>query len=57
MRLPEMSTLAVAQHCGPAAVVMALSTFASTAKQEDARLALRGPDVRRGMGPPGVGRG
>jgi hypothetical protein len=42
-------------NCGPAAVVMALSTFGVDANQEDARLALRGPDVRRGMGPQGVG--
>ena len=41
-------------NCGPAAVVMALSTFGITADQEAARLALRGPDVRRGMGPQGV---
>lgn len=38
-------------NCGPAAVVMALSTFNIDADQEVARLALRGPDVRRGMGP------
>lgn len=38
-------------NCGPAAVVMALSTFGIQADQEEARLALRGPDVRRGMGP------
>lgn len=38
-------------NCGPAAVVMALSTFGIEADQEEARLALRGPDVRRGMGP------
>ncbi|MEA2661982.1 MAG: hypothetical protein QOH08_1554 [Chloroflexota bacterium] len=38
-------------NCGPAAVVMALSTLGVTADQEEARLALRGPDVRRGMGP------
>lgn len=38
-------------NCGPAAVVMALSTFGVDASQEVARLALRGPDVRRGMGP------
>ena len=38
-------------NCGPAAVVMALSTFSIEADQEVARLALRGPDVRRGMGP------
>ena len=38
-------------NCGPAAVVMALSTFGIEADQEVARLALRGPDVRRGMGP------
>ena len=42
-------------NCGPAAVVMALSTFGVDANQETARLALRGPDVRRGMGPQGVG--
>src|SRR5207245_1535070 len=41
-------------NCGPASVVMALSTFGITADQETARLALRGPDVRRGMGPQGV---
>src|SRR5438309_166827 len=41
-------------NCGPAAVVMALSTFGISADQETARLALRGPDVRRGMGPQGV---
>jgi hypothetical protein len=38
-------------NCGPAAVVMALSTFGIDASQEVARLALRGTDVRRGMGP------
>lgn len=38
-------------NCGPAAVVMALSTFGISASQETARLALRGPDVNRGMGP------
>ena len=42
-------------NCGPAAVVMALSTLGVDANQEAARLALRGPDVRRGMGPQGVG--
>lgn len=42
-------------NCGPAAVVMALSTLGVDANQETARLALRGPDVRRGMGPQGVG--
>jgi hypothetical protein len=42
-------------NCGPAAVVMALSTFGVDVSQEVARLALRGPDVRRGMGPQGVG--
>jgi hypothetical protein len=41
-------------NCGPAAVVMALSTLGVDASQEIARLALRGPDVRRGMGPQGV---
>ena len=38
-------------NCGPAAVVMALSTFGINASQEIARLALRGPDINRGMGP------
>ena len=38
-------------NCGPAAVVMALSTLGIEADQEEARLALRGADVRRGMGP------
>ena len=42
-------------NCGPAAVVMALSTFDIDQNQEVARLALRGPDERRGMGPQGVG--
>lgn len=41
-------------NCGPASVVMALSTLGVDADQEEARLALRGPDVRRGMGPGGV---
>jgi len=41
-------------NCGPAAVVMALSTLGVDADQETARLALRGADVRRGMGPGGV---
>ena len=38
-------------NCGPASVVMALSLFGIEADQEVARLALRGPDLRRGMGP------
>ena len=42
-------------NCGPAAVVMALSTMGIDQNQEVARLALRGPDERRGMGPQGVG--
>jgi hypothetical protein len=42
-------------NCGPAAVVMALSTVGVDVNQETARLALRGTDVRRGMGPQGVG--
>lgn len=41
-------------NCGPAAVVMALSTLGIDESQEVARLALRGPDVARGMGPGGV---
>jgi hypothetical protein len=42
-------------NCGPAAVVMALSALGVDVNQETARLALRGTDVRRGMGPQGVG--
>lgn len=38
-------------NCGPAAVVMALSTMNISESQEVARLALRGPDQNRGMGP------
>ena len=38
-------------NCGPASVVMLLSTFGIDADQETARLALRGPDWRRGMSP------
>jgi len=38
-------------NCGPAAVVMALSTMGISESQEVARLALRGPDQNRGMGP------
>lgn len=38
-------------NCGPAAVVMALSSFGISVSQEVARLALRGPDINRGMGP------
>ena len=38
-------------NCGPAAVVMALSTMGISESQEVARLALRGPDESRGMGP------
>ncbi len=41
-------------NCGPASVVMALSTLGVETDQETARLALRGPDVRRGMSPVGV---
>jgi len=41
-------------NCGPASVVMVLSTFGISADQEAARLALRGPDWRRGMSPVGV---
>jgi hypothetical protein len=42
-------------NCGPAAVVMALSTLGVDVNQETARLALRGTNVLRGMGPQGVG--
>ena len=41
-------------NCGPAAVVMALSTFGVDVDQETARIPLRGTDIRRGMGPQGV---
>ena len=36
-------------NCGPASVVMALSNLGIDVTQEVARLALRGPDVSRGM--------
>ncbi len=36
-------------NCGPASVVMALSTLGLDVPQEEARLALRGEDIRRGM--------
>jgi len=42
-------------NCGPAAVVMALSALGVDESQEAARLALRGTDPRRGMGPQNVG--
>jgi len=42
-------------NCGPASVVMILTTFGLQVSQEDARLALRGPDWGRGMGPTPVG--
>ena len=42
-------------NCGPAAVVMALSALGVDVNQETARLALRGTNVLRGMGPQGVG--
>ncbi len=38
-------------NCGPAAVVMALSTLGVDVDQETARLALRGESWNRGMGP------
>jgi len=41
-------------NCGPAAVVMALSTLGVDVDQETARIPLRSADVRRGMGPGGV---
>lgn len=50
--LPEMSHVWQSlNNCGPAAVVMALSTMGIRESQEIARLALRGPDQNRGMGP------
>lgn len=36
-------------NCGPASVVMALSSMGVRVSQETARLALRGEDIRRGM--------
>ncbi|MDE3112348.1 MAG: C39 family peptidase [Chloroflexota bacterium] len=58
---PAAADLADAKHiwqtlnnCGPASVVMTLSSLGVDADQETARLALRGPDVRRGMSPVGV---
>ncbi len=36
-------------NCGPASVVMALSSMGVSVSQETARLALRGEDIRRGM--------
>src|SRR5258708_31613766 len=38
-------------NCGPASVVMALSTFGIEADQEEARLALPGPGGPRRIGP------
>jgi hypothetical protein len=38
-------------NCGPASVVMILSSMGIDADQETARLALRGPNWARGMGP------
>lgn len=56
MVFPEMKHVWQSlNNCGPAAVVMALSTVGVDVDQETARLALRGTDVRRGMGPQGVG--
>ncbi len=55
--LPALDTPGMAHvwqslnNCGPAAVVMALSVFNVSESQEVARLALRGPDQNRGMGP------
>jgi hypothetical protein len=42
-------------NCGPAAVVMALSSMGVDVEQETARLALRGTNVLSGMGPQRVG--
>ncbi len=41
-------------NCGPAAVVMGLSTLGIDVDQETARIVLRGENVLRGMGPQGV---
>jgi hypothetical protein len=41
-------------NCGPAAVVMGLSTLGVDVDQESARIPLRGENVLRGMGPQGV---
>jgi hypothetical protein len=38
-------------NCGPASVVMALSSFGVDVSQETARLPLRGPGILSGMGP------
>jgi len=38
-------------NCGPASVVMALSSFGVDVSQETARLPLRGPNILSGMGP------
>ena len=38
-------------NCGPASVVMALSSFGLDVSQETARLPLRGPNILSGMGP------
>jgi hypothetical protein len=38
-------------NCGPAAVVMALSTLGVDVSQETARLSLRGANIQSGMGP------
>lgn len=42
-------------NCGPASVTMALSTLGIDVSQEEARLALRGPDIRVGMPATNVG--
>ena len=53
--IPEMKHVWQSlNNCGPAAVVMALSTFGVDVDQETARIPLRGADIRRGMGPQGV---
>ncbi|MFN2520073.1 MAG: hypothetical protein ABR525_03395 [Candidatus Limnocylindria bacterium] len=53
--LPQVSHVwQTLNNCGPASVVMALAAFDVAASQEVARLALRGPDLRRGMPSAGV---
>jgi hypothetical protein len=42
-------------NCGPASVVMALSSFGIDVSQEEARVPLRGTNVLSGMGPQKVG--
>jgi hypothetical protein len=50
--IPEMKHVWQSlNNCGPASVVMALSTFGVDVSQEEARIPLRGSNVLSGMGP------